>query len=100
MREAEKSISPAAGCLCNQAALEPVLFEAARERGGDLRLQTELLSFEQDETGVTALVVDRKTGVQQRIRADYLVAADGANGLALRTLPIRTKSFPLSKINK
>jgi putative polyketide hydroxylase len=99
MKEAEKAISPATGCLCNQAALEPVLFEAARERGGDLRLQTELLSFEQDETGVTALVVDRKTGVQQCIRADYLVAADGANSLALRTLAIPTKMFTLSKVH-
>jgi len=36
MKEAEKAISPAPGCLCNQAALESVLFEAARERGGDL----------------------------------------------------------------
>jgi putative polyketide hydroxylase len=76
-----------------------VLFEAARERGGDLRLQTELLSFEQDETGVTALIVDRKTGVQQRIRADYLVAADGAHSLALRTLAIPTKNLTLSKIH-
>ena len=100
MKEAEQAISPATGCLCNQAALEPVLFEAARERGGDLRLQTELLSFEQDETGVTALVVDRKTGVQQRIRADYLVAADGADSLALRTLAIPTKSFTLSKMHR
>ncbi|HZR40112.1 MAG TPA: FAD-dependent oxidoreductase [Ktedonobacteraceae bacterium] len=95
LKEAELAISPATGCLCNQAALEPVLFEAARERGGDLRLQTELLSFEQDETGVTALIVDRRKGVQQRIRADYLVAADGANSLALRTLAILTKNFLL-----
>ncbi|GHO47092.1 FAD-dependent oxidoreductase [Ktedonospora formicarum] len=99
MKEAEQAISPATGCLCNQAALEPVLFEAALERGGDLRLQTDLLSFEQDETGVTALVVDRKRGVQQRIRADYLVAADGANSLALRTLAIPTKNFMLSEMH-
>jgi putative polyketide hydroxylase len=99
LKEADLAISPAPGCLCNQAALEPVLFEAARERGGDLRLHTELLSFEQDETGVTALIVDRKTGMQQRIRADYLVAADGANSLALRTLAIPTKSFLLSEIH-
>lgn len=99
MKDAEQAISPAIGCLCDQAALEPVLFEAARERGGDLRLQTELLSFEQDETGVIALVVDRKTGVQQHIRADYLVAADGANSLTLRTLAIPTKSFMLSEMH-
>lgn len=99
LKEADLAISPATGCLCNQAALEPVLFEAARERGGDLRLQTELLSFEQDETGVTALIVDRRKGVQQRIRADYLVAADGANSLALRTLAILTKNFMLSEIH-
>ena len=43
--------------------------------------------------------MDRKTAVQQRIHADYLVAADGANSLALRTLAIPTKSFTLSKMH-
>ena len=35
------------------------------------------MSFDQDETGVTAVIRDRATGDEQTVRADYLVAADG-----------------------
>ncbi|GAA3780211.1 FAD-dependent oxidoreductase [Streptomyces phyllanthi] len=69
--------SPSGWCLCSQNDLEPVLLESARELGGDLRYSTELVSFEQDAEGVTALVRHRDTGQEQTIRADYLVAADG-----------------------
>ncbi|MFG2433719.1 FAD-dependent oxidoreductase [Streptomyces sp. NPDC048508] len=69
--------SPGAWCLCSQNDLEPVLLESARELGGDLRFSTELMSFEQDEDGVTAQVKSRETGEHTTIRADYLVAADG-----------------------
>ncbi|MFE7383732.1 FAD-dependent oxidoreductase [Streptomyces zhihengii] len=69
--------SPAAWCVCSQNDLEPVLLEHARKHGGDIRFSTELRSFEQDATGVTAVVEDRETGRHQTVRADYLVAADG-----------------------
>ncbi|CAL9364201.1 monooxygenase [Streptomyces sp. DH-12] len=69
--------SPSGWCLCSQNDLEPVLLEGARELGGDLRFGTEMLSFEQDAEGVTVLVKSRETGEHTRIRADYLVAADG-----------------------
>ncbi|MGW1143314.1 FAD-dependent monooxygenase, partial [Streptomyces zhihengii] len=69
--------SPGAWCLCSQNDLEPVLLESARELGGDLRFSTELMSFEQDPDGVTAMVKSRETGEHTTIRADYLVAADG-----------------------
>ncbi|MEV7019966.1 FAD-dependent monooxygenase [Streptomyces sp. NPDC093991] len=69
--------SPSGWCLCSQNDLEPVLLEGARELGGDLRFGTEMLSFEQDAEGVTVLVKNRETGEHTRIRADYLVAADG-----------------------
>jgi putative polyketide hydroxylase len=36
-----------------------------------------LVSFEQDDTGVTAVLRDRRTGAVPTVRADYLVAADG-----------------------
>jgi putative polyketide hydroxylase len=71
-------ISPTNWCMCAQDQSEPVLLAAARQRGGDLRFNTELVSFEQDNAGVTAIVADRTDGVQRTIRADYLVAADGA----------------------
>ncbi|MER6157899.1 FAD-dependent monooxygenase [Streptomyces sp. NPDC001868] len=69
--------SPSSWCLCSQNDLEPVLFEHAERLGGDLRYGTELLSFESDSDGVTAIVKSRETGEHTTIRADYLVAADG-----------------------
>ncbi|MFF7892198.1 FAD-dependent oxidoreductase [Streptomyces sp. NPDC007907] len=69
--------SPSAWCLCSQNDLEPVLLEHARSYGGDLRFSTELMSFDSDPTGVTAVVKSRETGEHTTIRADYLVAADG-----------------------
>ncbi|GAB2993919.1 hypothetical protein GCM10023080_070340 [Streptomyces pseudoechinosporeus] len=69
--------SPSGWCLCSQNDLEPVLLDHAASLGGDLRFSTELMSFETDSTGVSAVVKSRQTGEHTTIRADYLVAADG-----------------------
>ncbi|MFE9852371.1 FAD-dependent oxidoreductase [Streptomyces sp. NPDC005576] len=69
--------SPSGWCLCSQNDLEPVLVDHARSQGSNLRFSTELLTFEQDQDGVTAVVKDRETGEHTTVRADYLVAADG-----------------------
>ncbi|MFJ2696559.1 FAD-dependent oxidoreductase [Streptomyces rochei] len=69
--------SPSSWCLCSQNDLEPELLTHATDLGGDLRFGTELLSFEPDADGVTAIVKSRETGEHTTIRADYLVAADG-----------------------
>lgn len=78
-------ISPATGNRVTQDLLEPVLLAEARKRGGDLRFNTELLSFEQDQSGVTAVIADRVSGEQRSVRADYMLAADGA-GSQIRSL--------------
>jgi putative polyketide hydroxylase len=70
-------VSPATWCQCSQNDLEPVLLRAARDLGGDIRFGTELVSFEQDQEGVTALIRSRETGEERTVRADYLIAADG-----------------------
>ncbi|AUG78305.1 monooxygenase [Kitasatospora sp. MMS16-BH015] len=69
--------SPSGWCLCSQNDLEPVLLHRARELGGDLRYGTELVSFEQDADGVTALLRERDGGAERTVRAQYLIAADG-----------------------
>ncbi|WP_411102529.1 FAD-dependent oxidoreductase [Streptomyces sp. cmx-4-9] len=69
--------SPSTWCLCSQNDIEPVLQSVAPSLGADLRYSTELLSFDHDETGVTAVVKKRDTGEHMTVRADYLVAADG-----------------------
>ncbi|MFF8017984.1 FAD-dependent monooxygenase [Streptomyces sp. NPDC007929] len=85
--------SPSAWCLCSQNDLEPVLLDHAREHGGDLRFHTELMSFDSDAGGVTAVVKSRETGEHTTVRADYLVAADGPRSPVREQLGI-TQSGP------
>ncbi|MGV9270908.1 FAD-dependent oxidoreductase [Kitasatospora sp. NPDC003701] len=80
--------SPSSWCLCSQNDLEPVLLKSAREYGGDLRFSTELVSFEQDGEGVTALLRSRETGEERTVRAQYLIAADGPRSPAREALGI------------
>ncbi|MCJ1227039.1 hypothetical protein MMC12_003694 [Toensbergia leucococca] len=78
-------ISPVSGTFVTQDMIEPVLVDVARERRGDVRFYTECLSVEQDGDGVTATLKDRESGITSTVRADYLIAADGAGS------PIRTQ---------
>ena len=80
-----ESISPESGTFVTQDMIEPVLVDVARERGGDVRFSTECVSVEQDGGGVTATLKDRESGVVSTIRAEYLIAADGAGS------PIRNR---------
>lgn len=58
--------------------LEPLLRSAAGSRApGQVRFHHELISFEQDESGVTARVLDHTGSEHYLVRARYLVAADG-----------------------
>ncbi|MFD9129156.1 FAD-dependent oxidoreductase [Kitasatospora sp. NPDC059571] len=72
-----RRFSPSSWCLCSQNDLEPVLRRHAEGLAGELRFGTEMVSFEQDADGVTALLRNRETGAEQTVRAQYLVAADG-----------------------
>lgn len=72
--------SPVLGAAIAQDNLEPIIRDRAIELGADVRLETELISFEQDEGGVTALLRERDGGREYTMRASYLVAADGLRG--------------------
>ena len=61
----------------NQDALEPILRVRAAELGARLRYRTECTSLEQDADGVTAVVRDLPDGSESRVRAQYVIAADG-----------------------
>jgi len=74
------SLSPAPFGMASQDHVEPVLLARARELGAEVAFQTELVSFTQDEDGVTARLLDLPTGRLSTVRADYLVAADGHRG--------------------
>jgi putative polyketide hydroxylase len=68
-------VSPELPCLIAQDTLEPVLRRAAVDAGATVRFGTELTGFTQDSAGVTA----RLGRGGERLRARYLVAADGAH---------------------
>jgi putative polyketide hydroxylase len=81
--------SPASPYLCPQDALEPVLRAHAERLGpGQVRFGTELLGLTQDGQGVSAQLVDRGSGARLRVRAAYLVGADGARSTVRSALGI------------
>ncbi|MBO0790052.1 MAG: FAD-dependent monooxygenase [Ktedonobacteraceae bacterium] len=84
------NLSPTTASRGTQDKFEPVLLAAARECGGDLRFNTELLSFEQDGEGVTAIVRERADGREYTVRADYMIAADGAGSRVRSALGVLT----------
>lgn len=71
-----------------QTKMEPVLLAEATRLGVNARYDTELLSFEQDEDGVTARLLDRITEKEFLVRAKYLVGADGANSRVVKQLDL------------
>ncbi|RYZ66212.1 MAG: FAD-binding protein [Proteobacteria bacterium] len=68
--------SPCTGAALAQDRLEPILREEAIARGADVRMNTQLVSFGQDEHGVVALLRPRE-GAEYTLRASYVIAADG-----------------------
>ena len=74
---------------CPQYEFDPLLANAVKER----RLTNILYSsvferLEQDESGVTATISNAETGELSSIRADYLVACDGAGSRIRQQLGI------------
>lgn len=70
---------------CLQNMFDPILRKFAQTQPSvTLLYGHEFLSFEQDDDGVTARVLDFATGAEKTIRARFLVGCDGARS-AVRT---------------
>ncbi len=69
--------SPSRMCDMPQDLMEPVLVHNAQSRGAKIRFDTEYLSLQQDDDGVTVRVRDRLRGDEYEIRARYVIGADG-----------------------
>ena len=78
--------SPTMMCDLPQNLLEPMFVRAAAHRGSKVRFDTEYVSHEQDEDGVTAILKDRLSGDAIEVRCKYLVGADGANSMIVDQL--------------
>ncbi|MFF5445282.1 FAD-dependent monooxygenase [Streptomyces sp. NPDC012888] len=79
--------SPEVGVVTSQDRLEPVLLGAA---DSEVRFGAELTGLaEGDGAGVVATVVDER-GAESRVRARFVVGADGANSTVRRLLGVGT----------
>jgi len=83
-------VSPVRNCLCAQDDLEPVLrMFAEQQAGGELRFSTELTAFEQRDDAVIATLVNTVSGEKEILRANYVIAADGASSRIRRELGVK-----------
>jgi 2-polyprenyl-6-methoxyphenol hydroxylase-like FAD-dependent oxidoreductase len=74
---------------CSQLFFDPVIQKRAESfQCVSTRYRTLFRSFEQDADGVTVVVEDRDTGKSEPIRAQYMVACDGADSAVRETLGI------------
>jgi 2-polyprenyl-6-methoxyphenol hydroxylase-like FAD-dependent oxidoreductase len=90
-----EDVSPARRLFMPQQVLEPLIKHRAIELGSRFAYSTELVSFIQDATGVTALVRHVDTKRECRIRARYLVACDGNRSPVRESLGIRMPGHPV-----
>ncbi|HZB97026.1 MAG TPA: FAD-dependent monooxygenase, partial [Candidatus Sulfotelmatobacter sp.] len=75
----ETDLSPVAWTTCSQFELEPILLrEASSHPEAELCFNTQLVSLQQSEDAVRAVIEDRSTGRRSEVRCRYVIAADGA----------------------
>ncbi|UFR02111.1 FAD-dependent monooxygenase [Streptomyces sp. Go40/10] len=79
--------SPVTGVVTSQDRLEPTLLGATQT---PVRFGTELVGLTEDPDGVVALLADHRGGAGERVRARYVLAADGAHSTVRRLLGIGT----------
>jgi len=91
LNEGIRDLSPCERVFISQSLLEPLLKQRAEELGAELRFATEMTSFEQDDSGVTAQIRHRDTGETATVRARYMIAADGAHSRVRDRLGIRMR---------
>ena len=89
--EGIRDLSPTVRVFLSQNVLEPTLRETAERLGARIDFSTECVSFEQDADGVSALIRHRDTGETRRVRARYLIAADGAHSRIREALGVRMR---------
>ena len=88
VNEGVEDLSPALRLFITQIGLEPVLQTRAVQLGADLRYATEMTGFVQDADGIVATLRPRDGGEERRVRARYMIAADGAHSPVRRALGV------------
>ena len=79
LNEGVEALSPCRRLFVTQPGLEPILRARAEQAGASVIEGNEVVGIEQDADGVTATIRDCDSGDERRIRAKYLIGADGAH---------------------
>ncbi|MES2534284.1 MAG: FAD-dependent oxidoreductase [Pseudomonadota bacterium] len=88
-QESANGLSPEKKQRCPQLWFDPILAGAVKERDNvDVRYNSVLKSFSQDEDGVTAMVQEQGEDAVRPLRAQYLVGCDGAGSTVRKALGI------------
>jgi len=82
------ALSPCRRLFITQPGLEPILRARAERAGARVLAGTAVVGLVQDARGVVATVRDVATGRERRLRAKYLVGADGAHSKVRELLGI------------
>lgn len=90
-----ENISPTHRLFLTQQMFEPLLRQHAIGNGAVLRFSTELVDFQHDQEGVTALIRSVETGEKQIVRAKYMVACDGNRSPVREKLGIKSQGHGL-----
>ncbi|GAA4860398.1 FAD-dependent oxidoreductase [Actinomycetospora straminea] len=85
------AVSPTYPACCAQDHLEPILLDAARAAGVEVRFDTELTDLAVDDHGAWARVRDTITGTPDTVRSRFVVGADGPRSRVRTALGIVTE---------
>lgn len=89
--------SPERPGMASQAKTEAAFADRARELGAQIRFNTYCEAFVQDADGVEATMRSMEDDTLYRVRAKYLVAADGIRGNIAKELGIGSHGFGFLK---
>lgn len=77
---------------CPQNMFDPILRDFAMAQSSvEIRYRHELISFTEDDDGVTSVVQDLESGEQFTVRSRYIVGADGAHSTVRQALGIEMR---------
>src|ERR1700742_4841859 len=80
-----QAASPVPMVNCPQTVFGPLLLQAARQAGADIRFQHLFETAQEHADGVTSTVLDRATGDRLIVHSKYVLGADGARSKVLAT---------------
>ena len=73
--------SPCAMCNAPQHVLEPILLDAARGFGAEIRFDSEVVAVEQSPEQASVRVRRRRDGSEYEVRARWVIGCDGARSV-------------------